>query len=196
MLTDELREQLATVRQEVSCWPQWISEMALQATSVMQARSNVSVVTHSNISLFNREEMLEFEVEELRKELLVAKKENFELKYENKKLQNRRATAHEKQKELRAEIERLNEVMKREEQFEKLETENNQHYPQAEAFRLSDIGNRTAVQSKSTTSRGRKESKNTSRKESANDQRIIQEITEMRKRIKNVREECLTKTMK
>lgn len=68
----------------------------------MQSRSNLSVVTHSNLSLFNREEMLEFEVEELRKELLATKKDNFELKYENKKLQDRRAAAHEKQKELRA----------------------------------------------------------------------------------------------
>ena len=60
MLTEELREQLATIKQEVKYWPQWINELAVQANTVMQARSNVSVVTHSNISLFNREEMLEF----------------------------------------------------------------------------------------------------------------------------------------
>lgn len=113
VLTEELREQLVTLRQEASSWPQWISEVALQATSVIQARNYTSVATHSNVSLFNREEMLEFEVEELRKELLTAKKENFELKYENKKLQDRRTTAHEKQKELRAEIDRLNAMVRR-----------------------------------------------------------------------------------
>jgi len=119
VITEELREQLATVRKEVNCWPKWIGEIALHATSVMQNRNNVSVVTHSGISLFNREEMLEFEAEELRKELLSIKKENFELKYENKKLQDRRTAAHEKQRELRAEIERLNEAVKQEQHSDK-----------------------------------------------------------------------------